>query len=376
MIAQEYFETAILYSCVIFAGLLLSLFIKEEDCLRNKILLGIIVTLLTLLCGFRGETVGRDTEGYIRIINADGIWDTMKDVGFIVFIRVVKTMFGSNPQWVLFMASLLTNTLIIIALYRFRKSCDFFISMVVFLTMYYFLTFSALRQWIAVAFVALSIVALYEHKLIGYFLSFAIACTFHTSAICSIAFFVLYLFTNKRGAQSKWVLLVKILICAVGAIVGLTILLVKYSHWIDTEYLRSGDMGMMIYALAVLIAAFVAYDQTARKGDNRYIIWKQPVYWALIAGLVMRFGAGIIGGIIRNIGRIEWYTAIPYCLLIGGCFNKKSDEVSLAPPVINKEGKLLAFFFKALAIFIAVYEFYYMLKNSGSGQLPYVFFWQ
>ena len=104
---------------------------------------------------------------------------------------------------------------------------------------------------------------------------------------------------------------------------------------------------------------------------KQYAIEGQSIYFLLPIGifaLITHIFAGIIGLYIRNIGRVEWCFSIGCCILYASFFGK-STFVSK-----GQVGSICKVGIKFLLILFCMYEFYYMLNNGGSGQVPYVLF--
>ena len=375
----KYPGTAILYTAVVLLCFILSSYPSKirsanENNIRAKFQISAIIMILTLLSGLRGSSVGLDTWGYIRIIEANGEWATITDRGFVLLIKVTRVLLGKNPQIVLFLIAFLINFFIVKALFDMGDICDFRFALFVYLTTFYFLTFSGIRQWLSVAIISYAIKYIRKEKYVTYIIWVLIASTFHLSALLGMLNVPLIIFFTKKDYLPKrtkklhefGILLFPVVCVALGWVYAN--LVSKYSHWISEEYERVGEFGTMYIGLILLFVLICSYILFFKK---QYAIEGQSIYFLLPIGifaLLTHIFAGIIGLYIRNIGRVEWCFSIGCCMLYASFFGKSVFVSKGQIGAICKTG------IKFLLILFCIYEFYYMLNNGGSGQVPYVLF--
>lgn len=377
---EKYPQTALLYSAVLIVCVLLSLYPSRQLNTKKEYLLArvqvfCIILILTLLSGLRGSNVGRDTLGYIKIINANGEWETMTDKGFTFLIQAVKWLFGENPHIVLFVVALLTNVLIIKTLFNMRDICNFTFSVFVYITTFYFLTFSGIRQWLAVAIVTYGILFLRKEKYVAYGITVLVAATIHLSALLCFINIPLQIFlANKKSISArtrKWrhFAILMLPVVALVAYFAYDIVISKYAHWISSEYEKIGSVGLMYIGLVLVFFIMCIYFLFGAQQNPNFEKSANILLSFEVFAMMMHILAGFLGNFIKNIGRIEWYYAIGCCMLYAMFFGKQSLFKNK-----NKFGLLCRTLIQLCLIAFCLYEFYYMLSNGGSGQVPYSWF--
>lgn len=159
-----------------------------------------LVVVLTLFAGLR--TSYNDTWNYIRLFNeAPSIaeWFTNPDNynpfknPLFYFLQSFLKLFVNNPQWLIFIAALITQVCFV----RFFKkySEHFFFSIFIYFTLGTFVfTLAAIKQVLGMAIVTLAFPYLKEKKWITYYLIVIIAMLIHTYAI---AFAILPFFRTR-----------------------------------------------------------------------------------------------------------------------------------------------------------------------------------
>ncbi len=386
----QHWQSVLLYTAVLAGCLILSLFVKREGGQRRNyaLLLGILI-VMSLLCGLRGSTVGRDTASYLAMIQNGGYETSMRDFGFILCIRALRVLLGEAAGPAVFLlASFTTNALILATLYYFRRECNFTVSLFVFLTTYYFLTFSGMRQWIAVSMVAYAITQLHRCRPLRYLLLCALACTFHFSAVFSIVFLLIYLAIGmkdkhyeKRRKMRKFFLAISPLLL-VGAGVAVWWLYTRYAYlWRNEEYWRDGKLGGMVFLFGFCLLLLWVVAVRSRRRHPTHPIWENSVGVLLPLGLFMRFFAHVLGTFIGNMGRVEWYTAIPFCLLIGALCQPKGETLPLPHIQVKRRygtlsepdcDRLLLDILRLLLLAVSAYEFIYLMRTETTMLLPYI----
>ena len=98
---------------------------------NNKLLLFISIIYISLIVGLRGINVGIDTKPYYNaFLNDFPIKWQFEEMGFRTISRLLMEIF-KNPSFLFLIYAFVTNLLIFLRLWDFRKKCDF--SVVIFL---------------------------------------------------------------------------------------------------------------------------------------------------------------------------------------------------------------------------------------------------
>ena len=196
---------------LVFAAALVLAYISEQNtkatiaagqryCVWNDWAYLLLVTILTLFAGLR--TSYNDTWNYISAFSkapAIGEWisnpdsvNPFKNPLFYFFQSLLKT-FTSNPQWLIFVTSLITQ-ICFISFFK-RYSTHFFFSIFIYFTLGTLVfTLAALKQVLGMAVVTLAFPYLEKKKWWQYYSIVLIAMLIHTYAI---AFAILPLFRTR-----------------------------------------------------------------------------------------------------------------------------------------------------------------------------------
>lgn len=140
--------------------------------------------VLSTIEGLRSFDIGTDTSTYAYLFATDGM-DSF-DAGFQLLGQFVH-LFTNDPSFFLLVISLVTNGLVIFSIYKI--SSQPYISVFCYVTLYYyFQSFNAMRQYIAIGVILVAYSFLRQRHFIKYLLGTFVAILFHNSAIVSFLF--------------------------------------------------------------------------------------------------------------------------------------------------------------------------------------------
>ncbi|MEH7096685.1 EpsG family protein [Neobacillus vireti] len=170
----------------------------------RKLLIFGAVTCLILVSGLRGASIG-DTQAYMQsYIDNNFTWNyviNQKDIGFGI-IQMILKKYTDDPQFLIFIAALITNLLIILVFYKYSRMIE--LSVFVYIASGFFITsMNGLRQCLAASIVFASTKFLLEGSWKRYFIIILLASTIHESAFILIPIY----FIVRRKAWTKATLL-------------------------------------------------------------------------------------------------------------------------------------------------------------------------
>lgn len=169
----------------------------------------------TILAGCRDSGIGTDTLIYVdeywyRIVNTRGwddfiksynqeVFDSIEPV--YLFINWIASLFGNEVQWAYFMTNLSVILPIYCATYDNRKKAPMWLSMTIFLFLYYNASLNLVRQSIALAFCIYSYKYLEQKKWIRLSIWCVIIINAHNTGIFYILFVFIHIVWNviKKG---------------------------------------------------------------------------------------------------------------------------------------------------------------------------------
>ena len=228
---MEKFLSILIYVIV---GLVCILVSRTAD-KNKKRAFWIVVILLTLLAGFRHESVGIDTPHYVELVSKlrDGFRDRLNNIdekGFLLLSYVIINI-TKGYTWLLLTYSFIINYFVMKRLFDAKDEISLPWAMYIFLCQYYITTFNTLRQWIAIAII------FYFSKYIGkslrgnvaFLLSVAVATLFHKTALLAIVLIVVYYVFQR--SKKLWGSLVKMGIILVAPVAAVVLLNYMQGHY-------------------------------------------------------------------------------------------------------------------------------------------------
>jgi len=359
----RYPGSAMLYITVVIITTFLAKMGKRKN--NKKLSIFLIILILTLYSGVRAESVGTDTLNYVTHIN---LWQTIEsyiryptEPGLRI-ISILSSYISNNISTVLIIIALIINTLIILRLWSYRDKLSFTTSIFIYSASYYIMTFSGIRQWIAIAIVFYASKYILEKSFIKYIFLILLATLFHNTAIIAIGIPIIDIFSSKYKYHKKSLLISLIIfpliIFSVLFLAEYNFQLIsQYSNYIENITLQSGSgITLWIRIIIGLLIKFTINKDTFSSLDE-YLFFKRT-YNVYFVGLIII----IPGYYLANINRLALYYTI-YELIIFGIVSKN-----------RKKGKLYFVFILILAY--TVLMFIIGLMSSGFGHMPYIPFWE
>lgn len=197
----------------------------------KRVLLFVSFSLMTIVLGLRGITVGEDTSHYINVFNQAvnvswsdiihsngfhtayftnqfGYTDTIEN-GFLVVCKIIHWI-TDNPQVFLFIIACITN--ILFAKFIYDNCDDVFFSTYIFLTESMFmLSFNGIRQLLAVAITLQAYTLIKKRKIKTALFLVVVAALFHVAALVALlAFPILLVKPNKEYRKFKYAIIAAI----------------------------------------------------------------------------------------------------------------------------------------------------------------------
>ncbi|MBE6149306.1 MAG: EpsG family protein [Firmicutes bacterium] len=165
---------------------------KKDD---KKILI-IAILIISLLAGLRGENVGVDTSAYMdAFVNQFPKSWQFEEFGFRFVSNLLMKMFN-NASVVMLIYALLTNFLIFLRLWDFRKKSSFGLMGLLYILIYFLSSMNIMRQFIAVAIVLYSTKLLENKKYVLFFIIVLLTSLIHKTSLLSVAFIFVYCWSD------------------------------------------------------------------------------------------------------------------------------------------------------------------------------------
>lgn len=358
----EYPMSALLYISIIFIMIIMSVIASKNEEKRFAFLLLVcIIIILSLFSGVRALSVGTDTAQYVSHIFRfqNGINYALRTEPGLRIISILASQIVEGYTFTLIVVSLIINTLIIGRLWSFRPKISFPFSVFIYCCTYYFMTFSGIRQWLAIAIVFYASEYLFEKKYIKFAILVLLASLFHNTAIVSLGLPILdILFNKKRLSVGRNNFLLFIIITP---FILFTAFILEYKLNLVTQYsgyiknIRWNSSTGLVISIRMFIGLSIGIVFKKRN-------FKDPEFYSRLYKIYL-FGliVSIPGYYIPNLYRVGLYFSVFEIILFGLVMKSKT-----------KNNKLI--FFIIVTVFTLL-MFTNELAGSGRGQMPYIPYW-
>lgn len=295
----------------------------EKSDTKNR-MLGIVFSVIAILipsiiAGVRDLTVGRDIGVYvtpaIESATNSNFWDYMtnsaNEIGYSLFIYII-TIFTDNVHFSLFCIQLITITFIYLFAYKKRDKLQMWLVMLIYLLSWYCISYTMMRQSIAVAIIIFSTVFFERKKYIKTILLFLLAMSFHVTAVLGIVVYIMmYIYSGKFSKKTTRIITTIISVGLVIATLFYKELLYFLANVLNVlpdrfygyavEYTAGKlytNYSELLYKLFWIIGA-IFYMIKMRKVENNSKL--------ILMLLLIDFATFIVSWKIVNIGRAGYY---------------------------------------------------------------------
>lgn len=324
---------------------------KEIKTITN--LLKIIFLFLLIFLGFRHRSVGMDTISYsIGIENDISLKNLFSQSTaeplYLIFQYFIHIVFDNGTIGI-FIYSYITIYFIYSGLKKYELNISLFISILVYICLYYFPSFNLLRISLAASIV----LSFFNVLLEGYYKKFAlliiITSLIHFSTIVvfiPFGLFIIYRKHRKIAILSSLLLLIIIILASI-SLSDYLYLINRYSHYMD-DNVSSGRIGVMLfvdYLPCIIISYFII------KGHKRNV-WADVTICFTISALIIR----LLAYYISIAGRLHTHfmsltmIIIPYWILYFYKTNKQKYYLMQAICIIWCFLRLHLYFSQYLSI--------------------------
>lgn len=331
---------------------------------KHRINIYLLITFigLTLLGGLRGASVGTDTYDYIRIFNNIKNYNRLTklftldiELGY-VFLNKLIAVIGGNSQTILFV----TSGIISFGFLYFIKNHSKNIVLSVFLLLtlyYYYASFNAIRQYIAISILINSYRYIKEKDFIGFIFIIILASLFHMSSLFFIPLYIIGLI--------KWDYLRVLILIGIFILVYFNLELIidfgvklfpKYQKYLGTDFFK-GHTGIMYPIVNTTIFAFVTVVYFGKKG---YLNMHLNILYVINILIVL---ITLFSSKIYFATRLSWYLTPFHLIIIPNFLNqiteKRFNQIALI-----------------LIIAMGIGYHTYCLSANLHRIMPYIPFWE
>lgn len=323
---------------------------KTESGVAYCVLMGLF---LVLISGLRSETVGNDTDGYIRH------FDNVKNMPFaeiknsyeeplFYFLCRIIGMFTDQAQIMLVVVGAITG--FSFAHFIRRHSENYMLSfLMLFPFQFYCLCLSGLRQAIALSLILLAYDFIEKHRIIPCLIIFAIAYFSHHSILFALP---LLFIGNKKLNRFEAVIilaLIPVIYYSRRLIVGFGLQYLYTDYQIfATE--RTSIMTIFLYAILTVLC-FISYKNAE---NDRYRIMKY-----ITIGFIIQLFVSLEPNMYRIAFYYQVFSILALPMIINSITKRRSDS------------RVIAYLTAIIVLFVMFTAFTW----TSAGINPYVFFW-
>lgn len=303
---------------------------KGERANINRIIFLIFTIMIFVLVAGLRNNIG-DTQSYVNgytgLVNFMGFTEESKDKGFTIF-QLILYKINTDPQFMLFVTSLITQSCIVYTLYKYRSYFELEVYM--YITCGIFLvTMNGIRQAMVGAILFLCTRLIIEGKFIPYTIIVFILSTMHSSAMIMIPVY----FIARKQMWSKTTFII-IVVASVGFIFFYQLLpgffgvldgssYSEYESWMTSEDGDGGSSLMRVLVNAVpVILSYIKRNELKEK-------WKEGNIFVNISLINLIFNVfGLYNWIfVRFQLYFQYYNLVLIPYIIKNCFEEKERDL-------------------------------------------------
>lgn len=272
---------------VLIAGIFL-----QAKYINKRIFVTISFTIMALILGLRGNTVGEDTRHFIGVFQyakdiswktaltsgTDTIYNTIYgtdlsiETGYLILNKIIG-LFTDNAQWLIFVVAVLTCWLF--GKFILEQSQHVFFATYIFMCeSMYMQSFNLMRQMLAIAIGIQAYTLIKRNQNIKAVLIIILAFLFHKTTGLLFILFFLYRIENKQKSM-KYILLGSVLITISVPILYQIIenLIPRYALYFKINYWEStlGVGSSLLLALEAVICVYAYLKKQINKNKDMFI---------------------------------------------------------------------------------------------------------
>jgi len=241
---------------------------------KNKFFILMIYLFACFFAGFRYE-VGVDYNSYIRAYNdiLSGFNSGYFEPGNVFLIQFIDKI-GGTAQLYLLTIAVATNILIYLFVIKYSKNYIVSTYFYIFVSLFYFASFNAVRQFLAIAIFLYAIRFIVERKLLSYIITIFIGALFHISIIVLLP---LYFFVGKKYSLYQYLVYGSIILVSISSLLTFVIKLFDKGNYLDFSNTTSSQV--MIYVFIIIVIYLLVIIKDKNKEVN---VFKNLIFISLL----------------------------------------------------------------------------------------------
>ena len=239
----------------------------------------VLISLLVIISGFRGENIGVDTQNYWLIFDVfiKGRIVLINELGYLLIIKLINFI-GGTQQLIFLIYSIFT--ILLFSKFILKYSINPYLSLLIFVFVgpFYLSSFNQVRQYLAIGIFVCYLLPLIQNKqLVKYLLIIIVSALFvHISIILLIPFY--FILNKKISLIRKFLFL--IIFNLLTSLIFSAILLTPYRNFIlgRLDY----EVGKSLFLILIILSTvFLFYQNRVSKEKTNYRIFYNMAYFSI-----------------------------------------------------------------------------------------------
>lgn len=282
---------------------------------KNKIIrsFAFLFTLLipSFVAGIR-YGIGTDYFNYKFIFEKIKYgYEVRPEIGYKLINHMVAIS-GGNIQHVFFIVSFLTILFVYLTLSDHKEKISVGLGMLVFMLIYYQLSYNAVRHVLAMSIGLYSVKYIFKRRFFKYTIFILLAMSFHLSSVLMFPFYYIYkLIGVKKRAILKTLFFISVVLFMINYDKILYFIINKipaieyYSIYLKTKDNVSFGFGIFILNIPYILPGLIYYNQL-KEYDDRFIFY----YELLLVGFLLKFMSYFAADYISRVSDIFFISII------------------------------------------------------------------
>lgn len=339
------------------------IFVGKAERRRNVFWMWACAALFTLVAGFRGYSVGLDTQNYANKFYLISMGEFLYAYGLETSFKYIcygLSKLSDNGTVFLTVMAAITNTCVVIRMWDFREISSLRRAVTFYYMGFFFMSLNGIRQFCAVAILFFFTRYIDRGKSYIFFAGLFLAVLFHRSAVVGATFMIFELLRWNELERNEKLSISFAIFAAPFALALVLPSLSRYFKYFSLVRLNIGFMIPLKILFFFLTLIFVYQTKTRRAKSfsaDLYVPFKM-----ICVSYVLGLSLSSLGYIFPFLDRVSWYFYIFEGVYLGMLFKDREP--------INR------FVFGGTALFMTGYTFFHNIAGNSQGTSPYLFFWR
>lgn len=299
---------------------------KDKTGIHSKYVFSLIVLLigillLALFSGFRGLSVGVDTDtiyyNYYYLYYCVNNYDYEgSEVLFILLIKCAYYIFHSYTG-VLFTISALTIIFTYCGIIYFRNHLDVTFALLIFLCFIYFSSFNTMRQYLAASIIFLGYRFIDRKQYIRFIIVLLLAFFIHNSSLICVSFLIFKLFEDRRKILTILFIFALVLFAVLPSVIVFLVYNLGIGNYASRDYINQigfdisiTNFSIFIFYLPAFVICIFFSKRLVKKDKNNLV---------LLILFVLAVFCGLTKIYMVWLSRLMVYFSFSMCLLLPQC---------------------------------------------------------